>query len=568
MKTENNLKHKIENNFSMKPKNLKFLLLTLGVILSLFLAARATNLFQSQQQSIDPPPKSVITEGSMVEPCSYMIFIGEGSPKTYFAKNCSTGEISFADTNASNVFQQSINSLTNGGTIFVKSGIYEIKHTIFIQGKNDISLVGESRNSTILLINGALGKIDGVTISESSNIRIKNLWIDAKTYDQRAAIAASNVNNTWIIDSRLENLDEIFGVYFAGPTSPNVNNDVLDVGNKLINCEIWSNYTGDGLSWSYQKDSEIVGCKIYGRVALYLGKNLDFHDNNIYGSPNQILWITGDYYNLNIHNNIFRDVADIFKTSGNLYGLKIHNNIFYRAGPSNSAVISISGNCYDTEISNNYITESRGGAISISCNGRIIVKDNIITNANTFAKNWYNGGSIISVNTNYNLTAEIIENKVYYYNATSSEPSPFSLGANSVMPVAEIILKGNIFNCTKQFRGSNHPSLGNKAYSELYQLLADYTGSFKMTDDNYCFTTNYTYPLKTGYFNSNNVTLPASQSSVTIAHNLVSTPTKIIVTPEGNVGNWWVSAKNSTHFTVSVSTAPTSNVVLNWYAEV
>ena len=63
-------------------------------------------------------------------------------------------------------------------------------------------------------------------------------------------------------------------------------------------------------------------------------------------------------------------------------------------------------------------------------------------------------------------------------------------------------------------------------------------------------------------------TIPAGQTSVTVSHGLAATPSKVLVTPRGNIGSVWVSARDSTSFTITCSTAPTADTMVDWYAEV
>jgi hypothetical protein len=64
------------------------------------------------------------------------------------------------------------------------------------------------------------------------------------------------------------------------------------------------------------------------------------------------------------------------------------------------------------------------------------------------------------------------------------------------------------------------------------------------------------------------VTIPARSTSVTFAHGLIAIPTKVIVTPRANIGNVWVSARDATNITINCSTAPSTNVIVDWEAEV
>jgi len=75
---------------------------------------------------------------------------------------------------------------------------------------------------------------------------------------------------------------------------------------------------------------------------------------------------------------------------------------------------------------------------------------------------------------------------------------------------------------------------------------------------------NVGYPTE----NSGIATIPAGETSVTVAHGLVATPSKVIVTPRGNIGAVWVSARNATDITINCETAPTIDTIVDWYAEV
>jgi hypothetical protein len=68
--------------------------------------------------------------------------------------------------------------------------------------------------------------------------------------------------------------------------------------------------------------------------------------------------------------------------------------------------------------------------------------------------------------------------------------------------------------------------------------------------------------------NSGTATIPAGSTSVTVAHGLATTPSKVIVTPRGNIGAVWVSARDATNITINCSTAPTTDTLVDWYAVV
>jgi parallel beta-helix repeat protein len=65
---------------------------------------------------------------------------------------------------------------------------------------------------------------------------------------------------------------------------------------------------------------------------------------------------------------------------------------------------------------------------------------------------------------------------------------------------------------------------------------------------------------------SGTVTIGASFTSNTVFHGLGYAPTVINVTPQGNVGNVWVSGITSSQFTVNCSVSPASTTTFSWRA--
>jgi len=479
-------------------------------------------------------------------------------------------------TDHAEVIQKAIDHVAEhgGGVIFIKAGTYMLTRDspAQIYMKSHVTLIGAGKYATKLVVNRAngAGKGDGINLNNTVGCRIKHLWVDCKTYDQRAAIAGSNVNDCIIEDCRLENKDEVFAVYFAGPTGADdsyVDSETLDKGNKLINCEIYGEYPGDVLSWSFQMDSEIRGCKIWGRVALYKGKNVDFHDNIIYGSPNEGIWVTGKYYNVKIHNNIIRDTpSQAIRVSDNVYGLEIRGNILYRTGPEDEQTIYITEYA-EGKIEGNYIYQSKGGAIGLGCDGKLVVRNNIMRECNRANRYWYNGGAIIGLPGRRELFLLLEGNVVYDLNENGA---PLVIWCGNEYPKAEVIFRGNIFNRTNPFVGANHPDLGNRSSSELYVIAKDYLAKYRM-ENNYGFTD--TEPekvlLKTGYRNSGVAIITANSTKVTVSHELIKAPSKVLITPLGQPpGKLWVENITDTSFDIVTDTAPSEDLKIAWYAEV
>jgi hypothetical protein len=62
-------------------------------------------------------------------------------------------------------------------------------------------------------------------------------------------------------------------------------------------------------------------------------------------------------------------------------------------------------------------------------------------------------------------------------------------------------------------------------------------------------------------------TIPAGQTRVTVTHSLITTPSRILVTPYGNA-RVWVENITSTSFDIVTDTAPSTDLNVAWHAEV
>jgi len=102
----------------------------------------------------------IISEGIYPHSVSYTIWEHDS---IYYAKN-PYGVIDYQGTNASQVIDNAIDNLGNG-TIFFKSGIYQITHNITVESNQHLIMRGEGKYSTIL--NGS-GLSEMLIIGDSS----------------------------------------------------------------------------------------------------------------------------------------------------------------------------------------------------------------------------------------------------------------------------------------------------------------------------------------------------------------------------------------------------------------
>jgi len=116
-----------------------------------------------------------------------------------------------------------------------------------------------------------------------------------------------------------------------------------------------------------------------------------------------------------------------------------------------------------------------------------------------------------------------------------------------------------------------------RASSTGIDILIDFPGSVLMIDRT-SFIDNIRGLEKLTYFksdhprylskNTGQATIPANATSVTVNHGLICTPKKVLVTPLSQPpGNIWISNIITTSFNINVSTAPSVDLPVAWYAE-
>src|SRR5438552_13566965 len=114
-----------------------------------------------------------LQSGSIVPfalPASYVIFSGSvaGYTGPYYAINGTTNQISFYGADAGTIIQSSINGLSNGGKIALKTGTFSSSGSINLP-ISGITIEGESDDSTILSFTSQTS--DGITFTTGSGVR-------------------------------------------------------------------------------------------------------------------------------------------------------------------------------------------------------------------------------------------------------------------------------------------------------------------------------------------------------------------------------------------------------------
>jgi len=290
-----------------------------------------SSILESQVEHHSPPPV-VIEPGSAVETASYIIFHDDEG--FIYAKSGDTGEIVKSSDDASEVINWAINQLTNGGKIFIKEGVYDVKETIAWSGKT-IYLIGEgSGNRGTLAGNAVTRLVPHAEIGSNPVIKIGTLGVDTwyggisdltiDAYNGGSHVAQvtgaiEGIDTSWmtfknvLINYFCRTTENQFGFYFHGVPGGTVTH-----GNVLENCITYAChrhiYLGD-----YADGYTIINCALMG----------DFYDNSygLYVDSNRS--DTHKFFNLKLLNiNNAGSIAAYLKSGAKhleFYGLRIED---------------------------------------------------------------------------------------------------------------------------------------------------------------------------------------------------------------------------------------------------
>jgi parallel beta-helix repeat protein len=266
---------------------------------------------------------------------SYIIW-KDGS--TYYAKNGHTGQIDYSGSDASTVIQTTINALTSGGEIFIKSGEYQAQ--LNLVDKQNIIIRGEggdyeqSRGTIIKApdnLNDHLVKIDGTNMyGFRVDIIIKDLTLVGNSAHQTSG--------------NLIDINHAYGV-------------------KIINCQFRDakDYAIRGGATNSAEQITIDSCFIgSGGIYLASGSGWYIHDNEIavgstkngitvYSSSSQVNTIEG--------NTIYLCKKGIFVYNEVKYLSILDNKIW----ENSQSGIDIDAGCSKIIVSKNHILSNDKG---------------------------------------------------------------------------------------------------------------------------------------------------------------------------------------------------------------
>ena len=158
--------------------------------------------------------------------------------------------------------------------IYIKDGTYEISSSVIIGRHNrHLKIRGESRENTILKFTGDYSFL---VIFDTEDISISQMTLDAKHANERSermweVIGVVSSSDVSIVDTIVFSSSMMYGIFFAGPsnryadgqeTIDAYNAGDLDRGNVVENTIIYSEYEGDALTFTMQRDGRMNNNKV------------------------------------------------------------------------------------------------------------------------------------------------------------------------------------------------------------------------------------------------------------------------------------------------------------------
>jgi hypothetical protein len=542
-----------------------------AAILSVFIVGCLIGATIAQSGAITITPESFSGDYS---------YIIESDGTYVWAKDGMTGQVVFggannvggiSGTDASAVIQSAINALTNGGKIFTKKSVNVTWHAgtgadrpfIYINSSN-IEIEGEPGHQITVLGQGTAIKACGTSDNPIKNVIIKNLnFVGDPTNDENHGISFSYVNNGLIEGCTLTDFgDEEISV---GLGSRNViirNNWLVSSNNTHVGAPITIQSSKHSVESNFiTLNAPTVGIHLEAIAGTEQISDVTITDNTIYCQNIGAFGIALTRIAFNITDVIIKGnkvydatydgISDSNLAGGTMKAINIlvANNIIEGGGTNNNA--------------RGAIRFDKNNPEKISIVGNII-KDYGLTNpyANGICINSY--GAIVADNrisgvgcSGLKLSAD---NIVAIGNFIENSQQSHNLGA--------ILSEGSYQCIIGNHLGDGYRGIRTYGTATGSIIIGNRFGTHaipfdKASGGTFMFEDNINYVTK----NSGTATIPTSQTSVTVNHGLAGTPTVITVTPRGNIGAVWVSARNSTSFTITCGTAPSSDTIADWYAE-
>lgn len=281
-----------------------------------------------------------------------------------------------------------------GRTFIFKPGNYYLNKVLKINKPNIIfkGLTNVAKDVHIYQNNT---NMDGLDV-EADGFTMNNISIHVP-HPGKVALVFAGCNNTLIDRCYIYGNPTTFSVFYAGPDvsagAPTLNTysvGNLDIGNVMSRCVIYSEWSGDSVSYSLQKNGRFWGNIIRGgKLAVYMCKNCVVDQNTIYDSSTNGIFVSLPSHNVDIKFNIIKECQEsgiIIKnqlehgsfTPSN-YNINIYNNMVY---DSKFHAVDINDGHQISVTKNRFLSTELNGIYCLDCNN-ITVSDNMVAYFNT-----------------------------------------------------------------------------------------------------------------------------------------------------------------------------------------
>jgi len=460
--------------------------------------------------------------------------------------------------------QEAALSAKGGGRVLIKRGVYTVSQTIDL-GSGDLNLTieGEDMWSTTVAPASDIPVFKAVAGSANyvKNLSLRQLRIFGNGAGTGLVLGASQqnvlqfaalievekvffdslkqsiyANNLWI--SRLVDVISNGGVS-GGPPAIQLDQNGADTSHDVYIVRLYSEGNGSRpLSLPpHSYDIVVRDSYIDARVDYLIYMDPSSHDNAVFGS----YLVDATSYAIYASPTSRIEGNSILNSANGIYstGAIVRGN----------ALASISGYGIYLVNPSTYLNIVEGNAVQGAQIGIYSAADNAMIRGNRI----------------YNTSAQAIW--VYYHTGNLIEGnSIYQAQTSGGQGIIEIegqynVVKGNFVNSSK---GAYAVLEGDGDYNTIVDnaLLAPaavkWVGAHTYVDNNVAYIKR----------NAGRATIASGSTSVAVSHGLSCTPSKVLVTPLAQPsGSIWVSGITSSQFTINISTAPSSNLPIAWYAE-
>jgi parallel beta-helix repeat protein len=471
----------------------------------------------------------------------------------------------------------------NGGIVRIPAGTYKITAPLIIYSNTWLSLasgatIQRGSNQDNMLRNGSDGTVGGYLANQ--NILITGGVWDANkaAYPTYCTIMGfGHMTNLIIRDAIFRNLYDWHMIEVNSTKNGHVqfcrfeNYGTATTGTEMLQIDCMHDSVLFPWFGPYDstmcQDITIEGCTFVNGVTA-IGSHSSYDGlthkniriiNNWFETMSKEAVKTLNYEEVNVSNNVFTDcwkgLIVTASTNGQLNGFNISNNQFLNINrDSNSRALQVIATA--TASINNGIIE--GNRINLCARHGIGID---------YGKNWtVKGNNVVGCSQAglwlFSTKKVTVVGNTLNGNNTSATTSRYDLNIGYNTPNTEdVMVNANIIGSVG-VSGVKNVTLTNNIFDSYIEEVFSGAALLNIVKDN-----NTVGSLRQD--SRGTITIPAGSTSVLVDHGLVTTPTRVLLTPRANVGAIWATSLNATQFTVSCSVAaPAGGAQVNWEARI